>query len=100
MTTEGEIIPIERDIHQLLNESTYQGMTDAEIQKIIDYKVAIAQMSGESSALAAHSAAIVAQLQELCQMESARQELMLQSAMNLEIPWVTVSKEGTVNSNV
>lgn len=48
MTTEGttesaDLIPIERDLDQLLQLDSYQGMTDTEIEKIIAHKELIAR---------------------------------------------------------
>lgn len=37
MTTEGSIIPIERDLDILLAQTTFQDMSDSEIQKIIEF---------------------------------------------------------------
>lgn len=39
-TTESEVKPLPpRDINILLNLGTFQGMTDEEIQMVIDYKI-------------------------------------------------------------
>lgn len=100
MPTEGEIIPIERDIQQLLNESTYQGMTDTEIRKIIDYYSALARMEGESSEMVTVVSALEQNLQQLCQQASEQSSAMVQSALNMSIPWVRITSEGTVISNV
>ena len=100
MPTEGEIIPIERDIQQLLNETTYQGMTDSEIQKIIDYRVSIAIMQAEGSYLVSSSRAILQQLLAINEVESREALDVLQSHMNNKIEWNVHPKEGTVNSNV
>jgi hypothetical protein len=34
--------PVQRSVHELLKLSTFQGMTDAEIQSLIDYYVEVA----------------------------------------------------------
>lgn len=39
--TSGEQ-PVQRSVHELLKLSTFQGMTDAEIQSLIDYYVEVA----------------------------------------------------------
>lgn len=39
--TSGEQ-PVQRSVHELLKLSTFQGMTDAEIQSLIDYYVDVA----------------------------------------------------------
>ena len=50
MTTDN-IVEIKRDINVLLSLDTYQGMTDEEIQSIIDYKVERAVRERDSSEL-------------------------------------------------
>lgn len=42
-TSDGTIIPIERDLDTLLKLDTYQGMSDDEIKKIIGYLVDLAR---------------------------------------------------------
>lgn len=39
MTTDENIIPVKRDVDTLLALGTYQGMTDEEIESIIDFKI-------------------------------------------------------------
>ena len=50
MTTDN-IVEIKRDINVLLSLDTYQGMTDEEIQSIIDYQVERAVRERDSSEL-------------------------------------------------
>lgn len=38
----GSEQPVQRSVHELLKLSTFQGMTDAEIQSLIDYYVNVA----------------------------------------------------------
>ena len=38
----GSEQPVQRSVHELLKLSTFQGMTDAEIQSLIDYYVEVA----------------------------------------------------------
>lgn len=50
MTTDGAIIPIERDLDTLLKLDTYQGMSDGEIKKIIGYLVDLARQQAVAAA--------------------------------------------------
>lgn len=51
MTTEtSNIIELQRPIHILLDLDTYQGMTDSEIQSLIDYKINLAIQNAEVQA--------------------------------------------------
>lgn len=42
--------PKDRDISELISLGTYQGMTDGEIQKVIDWYVNLAHMDSETNA--------------------------------------------------
>lgn len=90
MTTEGEIIELVRDIDVLLQLDTYQGMTDAEIQSIIDYKIAETQrntiVNAELMQTVENSRAIAAARVESIQAANS----VLQSMLEIDIPWVTV----------
>lgn len=46
----SEQAPQKRDISTLLALGTYQGMSDEEVQSVIDYYVSLAHMDSESSA--------------------------------------------------
>ena len=45
--------PVQRSVHELLKLSTFQGMTDAEIQSIIDYYVEVAHNDEHTKAVQA-----------------------------------------------
>lgn len=47
---ETNLIPIKREIGVLLSLNTYQGMTDEEIDSIIEFKCALARQEGASAA--------------------------------------------------
>mgnify|MGYP006923192034 CR=1 FL=1 len=100
MTTESESIQTPRDISELLRLQTYQGMTDEEIDTIIQYKCTLARSEGQSSELVRLSNAILQQNVARNQAASAKSALMVQSALTESIPWVRVSNEGTVIANV
>lgn len=93
MTTEGEIVELVRDVNVLLHLDTYQGMSDAEIQSIIDFKV------DEAKRDARNELELETQFQETHALVAAREAHaqaaanMLESMMGMEIPWVTVGGE-------
>ena len=90
MTTDGQIIELQRDLNVLLEMESYQDMTDAEIQSIIDYKVGIARRDGYQDAV--HDSLLVSQ-QQIFAAHTARVEAsaaVLQSMLEIQIPWVTV----------
>ena len=49
-TEETNLIPIKRDIGVLLSLDTYQGMTDEEIDSIIEFKCNLARQEGANAA--------------------------------------------------
>lgn len=100
MTTEGGIVPVVRDISVLLSLDTFQGMTDEEIQSLIDYHC---RRAVESEDFSLRSAAIAADSQyHRTQLDTviAQAQSMLQSVRSRELTFITNSNEGTVNSNV
>lgn len=50
MTTDADNSATDRDISELLALDTFQGMTDTEIQKVIDWNVERAHSDAETSA--------------------------------------------------
>ena len=49
----GSEQPVQRSVHELLKLSTFQGMTDAEIQSLIDYYVEVAHNDEHTKAVQA-----------------------------------------------
>lgn len=100
MTTEGGIVPVVRDISVLLSLDTFQGMTDEEIQSLIDYHCRCAVEDEDfrlrSDAIAADSQYHRTQLDAVI----AQAQSMLQSVRSRELSFITNSSEGTVISNV
>lgn len=93
MTTEGEIIEMVRDVDVLLMLDTYQGMSDAEIQSLIDYHASVAadnarnELERESQFLEAR---------ELAAARTAHAQAaanVLESMLEIEIPWVTIGSD-------
>lgn len=93
MTTEGEIIEYVRDINVLLHLDTFQDMTDAEIQSVIDFKVEEAKRCARNELIGE------TQFQEERELLAQRTAVaaaardVLESRLNIEIPWVTVGSD-------
>ena len=89
MTTDG-IIELQRDINVLLEMDTFQDMTDAEIQSVIDYFRNMGRMEGRIEATLDEQ--LIAE-QQIVQAHIANVEAskaVLQSMLDMKIPWVTV----------
>lgn len=89
MTTDG-IIELKRDIDTLLSLDTYQDMTDEEIESLIEYhkKVAAREARIEERSDAQLIASIQMQQAQLERVETAQR--VLESMLEIEIPWVRV----------
>lgn len=89
MTTDG-IIEYQRDINTLLALDTYQGMTDAEIQSLIDYHAGLAEMAGRIAEREDVRLIATMQMQQaqLERVETAQR--VLESMLEMEIPWVRI----------
>lgn len=90
MTTEGNLVPIVRDINVLLHESTYQGMSDAEIQAIIDYKVQCAITDTLNHSVDSFIQETQAFLLEAVRQREQEAASVLKSTLKVQIPWVRV----------
>lgn len=93
MTTDGEVIEYVRDINVLLELDTYQGMSDAEIQSIIDYKVSVAEQDAAANAridMAAENGRALIQAHTQAVQESTN---MLKSLLSMSVPYVSVTGE-------
>lgn len=101
MPTENDNLqPIVRDIGILLSLNTYQDMSDAEIETVLDYKISQALISNEhQNKLAAINYKTQQQLETYRRIE-VESTNVLQSMLSQQIPWATVSEDGTVIQNV
>lgn len=79
----GEETPTPRSVSALLHiletDGTYQGMTDEEIQSIVDYEKQLARMEGSTEQLHNEYENHCASIQELTASSLQVQEAMLQS---------------------
>ena len=101
MPTENEeLIPIKRELSILLSLDTFQGMTDEEIQSIIDYYKELAVSEYINSANKTEIETTMAIQRDLFTDISVQAQSVLQSVLNQSIPWATISADGTVIQNV
>lgn len=89
MTTDG-IIELKRDVDTLLSLDTYQGMTDAEIESLIEYHSNVAARNAriEERSDAQLIASMNLQQAQLERVETAQH--VLESMLEIDIPWVRV----------
>lgn len=93
MTTDGQIVELVRDVNVLLMMDSYQDMSDAEIQSVIDFKVE------EAKKRARNELTLDTQFQEERELVAARTAKtqaatdVLKSRLEIEIPWVTVGSD-------
>lgn len=93
MTTDGQIVELVRDVNVLLMMDSYQDMSDAEIQSVIDFKVE------EARKRARNELTLDTQFQEERELMAARTAKtqaaadVLKSRLEIEIPWVTVGSD-------
>lgn len=99
-TEETNLVPIVRDIPTLLNLSTYQGMSDEEIESLIEYHKNMAvrdyQLTGDKTLI---QQSMDVQLELYSDIARTSSDV-LQSVLSKPIPWVSVSEDGTVIQNV
>lgn len=101
MPTENtELIPIVRDVPTLLGLDTYQGMSDEEIQSLIDYHVQTALESDTQRASIESIQAVTRAQTDAYRHMADDSHNMLQSVLSQPIPWVTVSENGEVIQSV
>lgn len=85
-----------RSVNELLKLTTYQGMTDSEIDSLIDYNVNLARMNGMVDAKAAIMSetnnAIIEEQKQSC----ANSQKVLESLLNR--PVTLVSNDGSMEN--
>ena len=96
-TEENEIIEpvVPRSLNELLGLDTYQGMTDEEIDILIDYKVSIAESNAINSEVARANAAGREQLAQAQSESLAEVVAMVQSIRDscVNIPLGVIADE-------
>lgn len=69
-------------LYILAQEGTYQGMTDAEIQSIVDYEKNLSYMDGKQDQINSEQAQHSAAVRTIVSQSLQAQESMLQSIVN------------------
>lgn len=97
MPTENEeLVPIVRSISVLLNLDTYQGMTDEEIQSLIDYyKEQAVNNYIQNSQQTAIETAMTAQA-DYYQSELQNAQTVLEYVLNQQVPFYTINSDGQI----
>lgn len=96
MTTSNEEAVVQRTVSELLaileETGSYQGMTDAEIQSIVDYEKTLSfqrgRTEGTESVLAQHCATISAATESALQAQSSMIQSLIDRATNLQLQGV------------
>lgn len=86
----------QRSVHELLKLKTFQGMTDAEIQSIIDYRVSVAR--DDEVTRAAQATEIQAMNAQCAAYDALRDDAnsVLKKVLAVPLSLGTVSQDGTV----
>lgn len=98
MTTENETSTTQRSVHELLKLDTFQGMTDAEIQSLINYYVDLAH-SDEN--VKASQVAAIQSMNEACDAYKALEEdanSVLKKVLAFPLQLGTIDENGQVVS--
>lgn len=97
----NDVIPIIRDINILLALDTYQGMSDDEIESVIEFKISEALTTQENinKMMAINYQTEQAIANDKAVADMAKEVLQYRKERTI-IPWVTIAQDGTVNINV
>lgn len=97
MTTDNdittEVIEYVRDLDVLLGLDTYQGMTDAEIDKVIDYRCSVAYNEGANKAVDDARLRHMSDMKELYSETAKRSDALMRNVMSTLIPFASVTGE-------
>ena len=96
MTTNNEEIVVQRSVSELLaileNTGSYQEMTDAEIQSIVDFEKSLSfqqgRTEGTSSVFTQHCASISSATETALQAQTSMLQSIIDRATNLQLQGV------------
>ena len=92
MPTNENEVTTPRSVATLLTLDTYQGMTDEEIQSLIDYHISITEASTRAATLndvtAQNIAAVTTNSQTVAQAQAAMLQSIIDRATNLQLQGV------------
>ena len=108
MTTENEVTssvdettettPKKRSVAELISLGTYQGMTDEEIQSIIDFEKNLAEQNGRIEALKQTDIVTMNEILESNRAAQQHSEEVLKSVLTTPLKLATIDSEGVVSN--
>ena len=96
--TQHEEKPKKRSLSELMALKTYQGMTDEEIQSIIDFEKQIAMQNGRTEALRATDIVAMNEIVESNRSTQQHSEEVLKSVLTVPLRLATIDAEGVVSN--
>ena len=90
--------PKKRSLPELMALKTYQGMTDEEIQSIIDFEKQIAMQNGRTEALRATDIVAMNEIVESNRSTQQHSEEVLKSVLTVPLRLATIDAEGVVSN--
>lgn len=96
--TQTEDKPNKRSISELMALKTYQGMTDEEIQSVIDFEKQIATQNGKAEALRATDIVAMNEIVESNRSTQQHSEEVLKSVLTVPLRLAMIDAEGVVSN--
>ena len=93
-----ETTPKKRSVAELISLGTYQGMTDEEIQSIIDFEKNLAEQNGRIEALKQTDIVTMNEIIESNRAAQQHSEEVLKSVLTAPLKLATIDTEGVVSN--
>lgn len=93
-----ETTPKKRSVAELISLGTYQGMTDEEIQSIIDFEKNLAEQNGRIEALKQTDIVTMNEILESNRAAQQHSEEVLKSILTAPLKLATIDTEGVVSN--
>ena len=93
-----ETTPKKRSVAELISLGTYQGMTDEEIQSIIDFEKNLAEQNGRIEALKQTDIVTMNEILESNRAAQQHSEEVLKSVLTAPLKLATIDSEGVVSN--
>lgn len=93
-----ETTPKKRSVAELISLGTYQGMTDEEIQSIIDFEKNLAEQNGRIEALKQTDIVTMNEIIESNRAAQQHSEEVLKSVLTAPLKLATIDSEGVVSN--
>lgn len=90
--------PKKRSVAELISLGTYQGMTDEEIQSIIDFEKNLAEQNGRIEALKQTDIVTMNEILESNRAAQQHSEEVLKSVLTAPLKLATIDTEGVVSN--